>query len=75
MNLGPVALFNEAKLTTNCSRYLEKFENLHTAPLMYQRLSSPAGTSELVDGFHSILENRRRELTNSRQPHSKKFFL
>ena len=30
IDFGPVALFSEAKLTTNSGKHLEKVENLHT---------------------------------------------
>ena len=64
VNFGPIALFNEAKLTTSSGKHLEKVDNLYNISLMYKLLSSTQNTSELVYGFEESQTNRRQELTN-----------
>ena len=64
VNLGPVALFSEAKLTTSSGKHLEKVDNLHTICLMHKLLTSQQQTSELLYGFEESVAIRRQELTN-----------
>ena len=67
VNFGPIALFNEAKLTTSSGKHLEKVDNLYNISLMYKLLSSTQNTSELVSGFEESQTNRRQELTNNKK--------
>ena len=66
VNLGPVALFSEAKLNTSSGKHLEKVDNLHTISLMWKLLTSTQGTSELMYGFEESEATRRLELTNNK---------
>ena len=66
VNFGPVALFREAKLTTNSSKHLEKIDNLHPICLMYKLLTSSQQTSQLMYGFEESTTIRRQELTNNK---------
>ena len=74
VNLGPVALFSEAKLTSHSGKDLEKVENLHTASLMYKLLSSCHDTNEPLYGFDSNINRRRQELTNNKEAGEKGTF-
>ena len=66
VNFGPVALFNEAKLTTSSGKHLEKVDNLHPISLMYKLLTSNQQTSQLLYGFEESQATRRQELTNNK---------
>ena len=66
VNFGPVALFSEAKLTTNSGKHLEKVDNLHPISLMYKLLTSTQQTSQLMYGFEESQATRRQELTTNR---------
>ena len=46
VNLGPVALFSEAKLVISLGKHLEKVDNLHPTCLMYKLLTSTQSTSK-----------------------------
>ena len=67
VNLGPVALFSEAKLTSHSGKDLEKVENLHTVSLMHKLLSSCHETIEPLYGFDSNINRRRQELTKNKE--------
>ena len=74
VNLGPVALFSEAKLTTHSGKHLEKVENLHTVSLMHKLLSSSHDTYDIIYGFDSSIPRRREELTNNKEAGEKGTF-
>ena len=65
VNLGPIALFSEVKLTTSSGKHLEKVDNLHPICLMYKLLTSSQQTSQLMYGFEESTTIRRQELTNT----------
>ena len=66
VNIGPVALFSEAKLTTSTGKHLEKVDNLHPICLMYKLLTSSQQTSQLMYGFEGSITIRRQEITNNK---------
>ena len=66
VNVGPIALISEAKLTTSSGKHLEKVDNLHLISLMYKLLTSTKSTSQLMYGFEENLSVRRQELTNNK---------
>ena len=74
VNLGPVALFSEGKLTTHSGKHLENIENLHTVSLMHKLLSSSHDTNDILYGFDSNVARRRQELTNNKEPGEKGTF-
>ena len=74
VNLGPIALFSEAKLTTHSGKPLEKVENLHPVSLMHKLLSSSHDTTDLLYGFESNITRRREELTNNKEAGEKGTF-
>ena len=66
VNIAPIALFSEAKLTTTSEKHLEKVDNLHPICLMYKLLTSSQQTSQLMYGFEESTTIRRQELTNNK---------
>ena len=74
VNLGPIALFSEAKITTHSGKYLEKLEKLHTVSLMHKLLSSCHDTTDLLYDFDSNIARRREELTNFKEAGEKGIF-
>ena len=62
VNLGPLALFPEARLSTSSNKHLAKFENLHTVSLMHKRVTSCDNSTDLLYAFDSNITRRRHEL-------------
>ena len=75
VNLGPIALFSEAKLTIPSKKHLEKVENLHVASLLHKFLSFSAGTTDLIYGFENISGRIKEEVANKKAALQKRFFL
>ena len=63
VNLGPIALFSNYKLTTSSSKHLENIDNAHIVSLMYKLLTSSKGSDDLSIGFDRDRNRRQRELT------------
>ena len=51
VNLGPIALFSNYKLSTNSGKHLEEISHAHIVSLMYKFLSSSKGSDDLSIGF------------------------
>ena len=66
VNLGPIALFSNYKLTTSSGKHLENIDHAHIVSLMYKLLSSSKGSDDLSIGFDSDRTRRRNELTNNK---------
>ena len=66
VNLGPIALFSNYKLTTSSGNQLEDISHAHIASLMYKLLTSSRGSDDLSIGFDRDRDRRRRELTNNK---------
>ena len=60
-DLGPIALFSEAKLITTSNEHLEKPNHLHLATLVHKILSFSAGTGDFICGFGIRINTRREE--------------
>ena len=61
VNLGPVALFNNFKLTTSSAKHLEDISHAHLVSLIYKLITSSKDSNDFSIGFdHS--RNRRDEL-------------
>ena len=75
VNLGPIAMFAEARLTTHSGKHLEKVENVHPISLMHKLLSSCHETTDLLSGFDSSIPRRRKELTNNKENGEKGIFI
>ena len=66
VNLGPIALFSNYKLTTSSGKHLENIDHAHIVSLMYKLLSSSKGSDDLSIGFDRDRRRRQRELTNNK---------
>ena len=51
VNLGPIALFSNYKLTTSSGKHLEKISHAHIVSLMYKLLTSSKDSDDLSIGF------------------------
>ena len=66
VNLGPIALFSNYKLTTSSGKHLEEISHTHIVSLMYKLLSSSKGSDNLSIGFDRDRGKRKRELTDDK---------
>ena len=71
VNLGPIALFSNYKLTTSSGKHLENIDHSHIVSLMYKLLTSSKGSDDLSIGFDRDLNRRQRELTNNKSQKGK----
>ena len=63
VNLGPIALFSNYKLTTSSGKHLENIDHAHIVSLMYKLLTSSKGSDDLSIGFDRDRNRRQRVLT------------
>ena len=63
VNLGPIGLFSNYKLTTSSGKHLENIDHAHIVSLMYKLLTSSKGSDDLSIGFDRDRNRRQRELT------------
>ena len=66
VNLGPIALFSDYKLTTSSGKHLENIDHAHIVFLMYKPITSSRGSDDLSIGFDRDRGRRQRELTNNK---------
>ena len=66
VNLGPISLFSNYKLTTSSGKHLENIDHSHIVSLMYKLLTSSKGSDDLSIGFDRDRGRRQRELTNNK---------
>ena len=66
VNLGPIALFSNYKLTTSSGKHLENIDHAHIVSLMYKLLTSSKGSDDLSISFDRDRGRRQRELTNNK---------
>ena len=66
VNLGPIALFSNYKLTTSSGKHLENIDHAHIVSLIYKLLTSSKGSDDLSIGFDRDRGRRQRELTNNK---------
>ena len=71
VNLGPIALFSNYKLTTSSGKHLENIDHAHIVSLMYKLLTSSKGSDDLSIGFDRDRNRRKRELTNNKTQQGK----
>ena len=62
VNLGPVALFSNFKLTTSSGKHLEDISHAHLVSLMYKLITSSKDSNDLSVGFDYSRNRRRDEL-------------
>ena len=67
VNLGPIGLFSNYKLTTSSGKHLENIDHAHIVSLMYKLLTSCKGSDDLSIGFDRDRTRRRNELTNNKK--------
>ena len=66
INLGPIALFSNYRLTTSSGKHLENIDQAHIACLMYKLLSSSRDSDDLSIGFDRSRDGRKQELNNNK---------
>ena len=66
INLGPIALFSNYKLTTSSGKLLENIDHAHIVSLMHKLLSSSRDSDDLSIGFDRNRDKRKRELLNNK---------
>ena len=66
VNLGPIALFSNYKLTTLSGKHLEEISQAHFVSLMYKLLTSSKDSDDLSIGFDRSRDRRKRELTDNK---------
>ena len=64
VNLGPIALFSNYKLTTSSEKQLQNIDHAHIVSLLYKLLTSSKGSDDLSISFDRDRTRRRIELTN-----------
>ena len=62
VNLGPIALFSNFKLTTSSGKHLEDISHAHLVSLMYKLITFSKDSNDLSIGFDSNRNRRRDEL-------------
>ena len=66
VNLGPIALFSNFKLTTSSGKHLEDISHAHLVSLMYTLITSSIGSDDLSIGFDRSSARRREEITTNK---------
>ena len=66
VNLGPIGLFSNYRLTTGSGKHLENIDHSHIVSLTYKLLTSSKGSDDLSIGFDRDRTRRRNELTNNK---------
>ena len=62
VNLGPIALFSNFKLSTSSGKHLEDISHAHLVSLMYKLITSSKDSNDLSIGFDNSRNRRRDEL-------------
>ena len=66
VNLAPIALFSNYKLTTSSGKHVEEIGHAYIVSLMYKLLTSSKDSDDLSIGFDRSRDKRKRELTNNK---------
>ena len=67
VNLGPVALFSNFKLTTSSGKHLDDISHAHFVSLMYKFLTSSKNSDDLSIGFDRGRARRQDEMTDNKR--------
>ena len=62
VNLGPIVLFSNFKLTTSSGKHLEDISHAHLVSLMYKLITSSKDSDDLSIGFDRNRNRRKDEL-------------
>ena len=65
INLGPIALLSNFKLTTSSGNHLEDNTHAHIVSLMYKLITSARDSDDLSIGFDRSRKRRQEKLTNN----------
>ena len=65
INLAPIALFSNYKLTTSSGKHLENIDHASLVSLMYKQLSSSRYIEDLSIGFDRSRDRRKGKSTNN----------
>ena len=71
VNLGPIALFSNYKLTKSSGKHLENIDHAHIVSLRYKLLTSSKGSDDFSIGFDRDRNRRQRQLANNKTQKSK----
>ena len=66
VNLGPIALFSNYKLTTSSGKHLEEISHAHIVSLMYKLLTSSKDSEDSSIGFDRSRGRRKNETSNNK---------
>ena len=66
VNLGPIALFSNYKLTTSSGMHLDEISHAQIVSLMYKLLTSSKDSDDLSIGFDRNRGRRKNELSNNK---------
>ena len=66
VNLGPIALFSNFKLTTSSGKHLQDINHAHLVSLMYKLITSSKRSDDLSIGFDRSSARRREEITKNK---------
>ena len=66
VNLGPIALFSNYKLTTSTGKHLEEVSHAHIVSLMYKLMTSNKDSDSLSIGFDRSRDRTKSELSGNK---------
>ena len=66
VNLGPIALFSNFKLTTSSGNHLEDISHVHLVFLMYEQITFSKHSDDLSIGFDRNRNRRKDELAQNK---------
>ena len=66
INLGPIALFSNYKLTRSSGKHLEDISHAHIVSLMQKFVTISRVGNDLSNGFDRKRDGRQQELTNDK---------
>ena len=61
VNLAPIALFSNFKLTTSSGKHLEDISHAHFVSLLYKLITSSKDSNDIPIGFDRSLNRRKEE--------------
>ena len=66
VNLSPIALFSNFKLTTSSGKHLEDISHAHLVSLMYKLITSSKNSDDLSSGLDRSSARRRADMTDNK---------
>ena len=73
VNLGPIALFGNFKLTTSSGKHLEDISHSHNVSLLYKLKTSSKDSDDLSIGFDRSRNGRKDELAQNKNVNAKSY--